>query len=204
MYAHIAEIIGKVPMIQPSAEKLRSMIDVVDQHLLMLKRFDIVTDHWSPIVCVLLLGKLDVDTRNQWESKDTPPTMPDLQALFVYLEHLLTKRRVISATAKIYDPTGLVLPVIVVGKIVQQDIWRSAITWDEPLPADLIDKGHKYQHAIAQLSKIAIQRWLRIRPCDQVELYVFTDASQQALGAVAYFRVVCVTLVAWANMAVWS
>lgn len=34
----------------------------------------------------------------------------------------LTKRRVISATAQIFDPTGLVLPVIVVGKILQQDI----------------------------------------------------------------------------------
>lgn len=74
VYAHIAEITSIAPMTVSSADKLRSMIDVVDQHLRMLKRFDIDTDHWSPIVCVLLLGKLDVDTRNQWESKDSLPS----------------------------------------------------------------------------------------------------------------------------------
>lgn len=48
VYAHIAEIIGIAPMTQPSADKLRSMIDVVDQHLRMLKRFEIDTDQWGP------------------------------------------------------------------------------------------------------------------------------------------------------------
>lgn len=87
-------------MTQPSAEKLRSMIDVVDQHLRMLKRFDIDTDSWSPIVCVLLLGKLDVDTRNHWESKDILPTMPDLQALFAYLEQRILAIRNMEMSAR--------------------------------------------------------------------------------------------------------
>lgn len=52
----------------------------------------------------------------------------------------LTERKVISATAQIFDPTGLVLPVIVVGKILQQDIWRSGVGWDDPLPTQLIAK----------------------------------------------------------------
>lgn len=108
---------------------------------------------------------------------------------FNITDHQLTKRKAISATAQIFDPTGLVLPVIVIGKILQQDIWRSGIGWDEPLPIQLIEKWHHYQLAIAQLHQIAIPRWLRIGPVDQVELHVFTDASEQAMGAVAYFRV---------------
>lgn len=96
VYAHIAEITG----ITPSAEKLCSLIDAVDQHLRMLKRFEIDTDHWSPIVCVLLLGKLDVDTRNQWESKDSLPTMPDLQALFAYLEQRILAIRNVEMSVK--------------------------------------------------------------------------------------------------------
>lgn len=108
---------------------------------------------------------------------------------FVIADHQLTKRKVISATAQIFDPTGLVLPVIVVGKILQQDIWRSGIGWDEQLPAQLIDKWHQYQLAIAQLHQIAIPRWLRMGPVDENELHVFADASEQAMGAVAYFRV---------------
>lgn len=100
VYAHIAETTGIAPMTHPSADKLRSIIDIVDQHLRMLKRFDIDTDHWSPIVCVLLLGKLDVDTRNQWESKDSLPTMPDLHALFAYLEQRILAIRNVEMSAR--------------------------------------------------------------------------------------------------------
>lgn len=100
VYAHIAEIIGITPMTQPSADKLRSMIDVVDQHLRMLQRFEIETDHWSPMVCVILLGKLDSDTRNQWESKDSLPAMPDLRALFTYLEQRILAIRNVEMSVK--------------------------------------------------------------------------------------------------------
>lgn len=106
VYEHIAEIIGIAPMTQPSADKLRSMIDVVDQHLRMLKRFEIDTDKWSPIVCVLLLGKLDIDTRNQWESKDSLPSMPDLKALFTYLEQRILAIRNVEMSAKRIENTA--------------------------------------------------------------------------------------------------
>lgn len=108
VYAHIAEIISIAPMTQPSADKIRSMIDVVDQHLRMLQRFDIGTDHWSPIVCVLLLGKLDVDTRNQWECKDSLPSMPDLKALFTYLEQRILAIRNVELNAKRIQNSSLV------------------------------------------------------------------------------------------------
>lgn len=100
VYAHIAKIVNISPMTQPSADKLRAIIDTVDQHLRMLQRFDIQTDHWGPIVCVLLLEKLDVDTRNQWESKDSLPAMPDLNALFTYLEQRILAIRNTEQSAK--------------------------------------------------------------------------------------------------------
>lgn len=86
VYAHIAQIINIPPMNHASADKIRSMIDTVDQHLRMLQRFDMATQHWGPVICVLLLSKLDVVTRNAWESKETLPNVPDLQALFMFLE----------------------------------------------------------------------------------------------------------------------
>lgn len=73
-------------MQQTSAEKLRSIIDTTDEHLRMLRRFNIETDHWSAMVCVLLLNKLDAESRNQWKSKEKLPEMPDLKALFEHLE----------------------------------------------------------------------------------------------------------------------
>lgn len=101
----------------------------------------------------------------------------------------LTKRNVISATAQIFDPSGLVLPVIVTGKILQQEIWRSGIGWDKQLPDFLLQKWQEYNESIAELDQIKIPRWLHTSSDDIVELHVFTDASEQAMGANAYFRV---------------
>lgn len=106
VYQHIAQITHISPLLQPSADKLRAMIDTVDEHLRMLKRFDIETDHWGPIVCVLLLDKLDVETRNQWESKDTLPSMPELPALLAYLEQRILAIRNVEQSARRAQPTS--------------------------------------------------------------------------------------------------
>lgn len=116
VYAHIAEIVTIAPITKPSAEKLRSMIDIVDQHLRMLKRFDIDTDHWSPIMCVLLLGKLDAETRNQWESKDSLPAMPDLNSLFTYLEQRILAIRNVEMSERRLQNTPSALPPSIAAK----------------------------------------------------------------------------------------
>lgn len=100
VYAHIATITQLRPLTQPSPERLRSMIDTVDQHLRMLQRFDIETQHWSSIVCVILLDKLDPETRNQWESKDSLPASPELDSLFAFLEQRILAIRNVELSTK--------------------------------------------------------------------------------------------------------
>lgn len=100
VYAHIAKITQLRPLTQPSPERLRSMIDTIDQHLRMLQRFNIETQHWSPIVCVILLDKLDPETRNQWESKDSLPARPELNALFAFLEQRILAIRNVELSTK--------------------------------------------------------------------------------------------------------
>lgn len=77
--AHIANIINIQPMCQPSADQLRWIISETKNHLRMLKRFDIDTDGWSAIICVVLLGKLDDETRKDWEAKSKLPVIPGKQ-----------------------------------------------------------------------------------------------------------------------------
>lgn len=104
MFAHIASITNIQQMTQPSAEKLRAMIDTVDQHMRMLERFGIKRDAWSAIICVLMLGKLDTETRNLWESKDSMPSMPDASALFAFLEQRILAIRNIELSGKRVQP----------------------------------------------------------------------------------------------------
>lgn len=101
-YAHIMEILNIPQMTHAAADKLRAMIDTADQHLRMLKRFGIDTDHWSAIVCVILLGKLDRETRCLWETKDQMPSLPDLPALFTHLEQRILAIRNVEQSSRQY------------------------------------------------------------------------------------------------------
>ena len=61
--------------------------------------------------------------------------------LIVDLSHILavaedmepTKRGVISLVSKIYDPLGLISPVVIRFKILFQELCSSKLAWDEPL-----------------------------------------------------------------------
>ncbi len=44
-----------------------------------------------------------------------------------------TKREVLRASSKVYDPIGFLNPVIVNAKILMQEIWKAGLQWDELL-----------------------------------------------------------------------
>lgn len=100
----------------------------------------------------------------------------------------LTKRKILSMTAQIYDPSGLIAPVIVSGKILQQDLWRAGMGWDEPISQRLLEKWQQYKANVMSLDKITIPRWVQIEPTSKLQLHIFTDASELAMGAAAYIR----------------
>ncbi|XP_050338689.1 uncharacterized protein LOC126765144 [Bactrocera neohumeralis] len=49
-----------------------------------------------------------------------------------------TKRKVLSDVAKLYDPTGVLAPVVVVAKLFIQDLWKAGLPWDAELPPELL------------------------------------------------------------------
>ncbi|KAJ8966512.1 hypothetical protein NQ317_010498 [Molorchus minor] len=50
------------------------------------------------------------------------------------VDKVLTKRQVLSCIARMFDPLGLIGPIVVSAKILMQKIWCSKINWDERLP----------------------------------------------------------------------
>ncbi|XP_058816297.1 uncharacterized protein LOC131679577 [Topomyia yanbarensis] len=46
---------------------------------------------------------------------------------------IITERIALSDAARLYDPLGLVGPVIVLAKVFMQELWRNQNSWDEPL-----------------------------------------------------------------------
>lgn len=102
-----------------------------------------------------------------------------------------TKAQVVSAISKVFDPPGLFAPVILIGKQIMQDFWRGEkVGWKEKAPSHLVKRWHDYQRELPTLSAIKIPRWLGCTKADRLECHIFTDASLQAFGAVAFIRVI--------------
>ena len=63
----------------------------------------------------------------------------------------------------------------------------AGVDWDDELPANLKAKWEKWVSELSQLSKVAIPRCLRRRNRVDIELHLFSDASNDTFASVAYF-----------------
>jgi hypothetical protein len=48
-----------------------------------------------------------------------------------------TKRQLLQAASRFYDPLGLMSPVLITGRLIFQDSWCRGVECDELLPEDL-------------------------------------------------------------------
>ncbi|XP_043604779.1 uncharacterized protein LOC122577510 [Bombus pyrosoma] len=100
----------------------------------------------------------------------------------------VTKRSISSVIARIYDPLGLLAPVIVRAKILLQRVWSLKVDWDESLPADLHSERDRYYAQLPLLNEILFPRKTTIKAAIEIELHGFCDASEKAYGACVYLR----------------
>ena len=107
---------------------------------------------------------------------------------FGMLNNNITKRDVLSIIAKIFDPLGLIQPVIILLKIFLQQLWKKGINWDDKLPDELKTRWMDLSNVIQQLDSIKVPRWVGQRDHVRLEMHGFSDASEQAYGAVIYVR----------------
>lgn len=68
----------------------------------------------------------------------------------------------------------------------QQKIWKAKLGWDQELTPELKKEWFEYEKNIKALEHLRVPRWLEWTPNDKVELHVFADSSELAMGASAY------------------
>ena len=100
----------------------------------------------------------------------------------------ITKRYISSEIAKIYDPLGLLGPVIIVAKILLQKIWTLKIDWDESLPMSIDSEWTQYYSQLPLLNNTTFQRKTMVNLATEVQLHGFCDASERAYGACIFLR----------------
>ncbi|XP_076384517.1 uncharacterized protein LOC143263391 [Megalopta genalis] len=94
-----------------------------------------------------------------------------------------TKRFISSEIAKIYDPLGLLGPVIITAKLILQELWTLRIDWDESLPMAIHNKWSQYYSQLPLLNQARFRRKTVIQSASNIELHGFCDASERAYGA---------------------
>ncbi|XP_063830265.1 uncharacterized protein LOC135079544 [Ostrinia nubilalis] len=103
----------------------------------------------------------------------------------------LTKRSALSLLMSIYDPLGLITPLIIKGRILFQMTWKLGLDWDQKLSEGLFLKYQSWFRELENLSGSAIPRcYSEGKQVIESQLHVLCDASELAYACVAYWRFV--------------
>ncbi|XP_055590154.1 uncharacterized protein LOC129742298 [Uranotaenia lowii] len=106
----------------------------------------------------------------------------------------LTKRKVLSIIATLFDPLGLLGATITTAKIFMQRLWTlrdtegERLDWDVLLPPRVIEEWAQYHRHLPALNEIRVPRCVVTPKAARTELHCFSDASEKAYGGCLYLR----------------
>ncbi|XP_033731889.1 uncharacterized protein LOC117321548 [Pecten maximus] len=106
-------------------------------------------------------------------------------------EKPFTKRGLLSVVNSIFDPLGFVAPVVLGGRLLLREaIQENRIGWDESLPEKVRLNWDAWKQSIQGLESLEIPRIMSdtLSQKTRSELHIFSDASRDAIGAVAYLK----------------
>ena len=107
-------------------------------------------------------------------------------------EKTVIKRDVLRIVSSLFDPLGLLSPVLLRSKLFLQDLWRSNADWDVSIPEKMSKRWNIILNDIKEVHKIKMQRCVdEVGKEDKgdVVLITFSDASKQAYCAAVYVKV---------------
>ena len=103
----------------------------------------------------------------------------------------LTRRGILSATSSFFDPLGFAAPVLMVPKLILQELCRLTLGWDDVIPKYLQQKWLQWHLSLQDLERFKVERCMKPVNFGRVvssQLHHFADASQSGYGAVSYLR----------------
>jgi hypothetical protein len=105
-------------------------------------------------------------------------------------EKVTTKRQMLSSILKLFDPIGFLSPVIVTARLMMQNLWLLKSSWDDKLPAKIVQKWNEYAEDLINVKLIKVNRCVMPKKPMKIELHGFCDASEKAYGCCCYIRLI--------------
>jgi len=109
------------------------------------------------------------------------------------LGNLPTKRQILKISYKLFDPLGLLGPVVIQLKLLFQSLSSEGGGWDDAVTDEQSRKWISIINGLETLKELRIPRWVQVetkRKPVEFELNAFRDASFDAYGAAIYIRFV--------------
>ena len=105
----------------------------------------------------------------------------------------ITRRQFYSQVQSLFDPIGLLSPVLLKAKTLLRKMWEgscASLGWDDVLPEDLVAEVVSFFVELYDLETLKFPRslWPKEDVIGDPELIVFSDGSTIAFGTTAYIR----------------
>ena len=84
-----------------------------------------------------------------------------------------TKRGILTNLAKVYDPLGIVSPVMHEGKLLYRDTCDQKKAWDAPLPEEIADQWRKWERGLPKAVSVKRSIPLYQEEIDEIQLHAF-------------------------------
>ncbi len=100
-----------------------------------------------------------------------------------------TKRNILSVLAGVYDPLGLISPIVVVMKLIFQELCVEKVGWDDELGGEQEKEWNGCVESIGAVEEIQVPRCVygACKATKTCSLHGFADASVKAYCAIVYF-----------------
>lgn len=104
---------------------------------------------------------------------------------------IVTKKVLLSAAHRLFDPIGIVSSVALIPKLLVQETWRQNLSWNEEVAEDTKDKFYQWLSEVPLLAEVCIPRW--IADCEledaECQIHVFSDACKFSYASCVFLRI---------------
>lgn len=93
-----------------------------------------------------------------------------------------TKRTILSLASSLFDPIGLLSPIIIKAKIILQKLWIERVDWDSSIPQSVETEWRRFLVDLNSLQDVSIPRFTLTNNKTDIQIHGFSDASLNAYG----------------------
>lgn len=193
---YVDDLLTGVDSIEEGIQVRRGVTDALNSACMPLRKWksnspSLISDDYNKSSDIQSSVDLNVGCNEQYKTLGLGwrPQSDELHfSIDVNLPHDITKRTMLSLISQVFDPLGLLSPIVISFKIILQKLWIQKLSWDETVPAEISELWCSLIKDLPELNNIRIPRRVFSDTILPVELHVFTDASQVAYGACVYAR----------------